>query len=279
MGSLTRCQPRLGTYVEVSVSGDVCESELINASNSAFLEISRIHDLMSFHEQTSELTRVNKHAAVAPVEVSRATKFVIEQALIISDKTEGVFDISIAPELIAKKALPNHNFGALATGDWRDIEIIGNKVRFKKPLLIDLGGIAKGYAVDKAVNAVDESIDIIVNAGGDLRMRPWTGNQVEVRRPEAPNSKVTRVPMKNCALATSASYYSEFGTTIVSKHCSELVTNEGESHNSVSVFASNCLIADALTKVAYLKPDMIKKSIFPNVHFMTLNSNNEIDWY
>ena len=232
---------------------------------------------MSFHDAESELTRINRYAAREPVPVSLETKFVLEQALWLSEKTDGLFDITVAPKLVASKALPNHNFDLSPTGTWRDIIITDNEVRFTKPLLVDLGGIAKGYAVDQAINAVDDSINITVNAGGDLRMRPWRGNQVEVRHPRSPHSESIQIQMKNRAVATSATYYSENGVVIVSKEPSASI-NPNENI-SVSVFAKDCLLADALTKVAYLNPHVIKKSIFPEIEFMTLDSNNVINWY
>ncbi|MFL2583134.1 MAG: FAD:protein FMN transferase [Gammaproteobacteria bacterium] len=277
MSRLARCQPNLGTYVEVIVSGDVNEDELISASNAAFLKINLIQSLMSFHDEGSELTRINRYAAREPVPISLETKFVLEQALWLSDKTDGLFDITVAPKLVASKALPNHNFDLSPTGNWRDIIIIDNEVRFTRPLLLDLGGIAKGYAVDQAIDVVDDSINITVNAGGDLRMRPWRGNQVEVRHPRSPHSESIQIQMKNCAVATSATYYSENGVLIVPKDPRASVNLD--KNISVSVFAKDCLLADALTKVAYLDPDMIKKSVFPDIEFMTLDCNNLINWY
>ena len=277
MSRLARCQPNLGTYVEVIVSGDVNEDELISASNAAFLKINLIQSLMSFHDEGSELTRINRYAAREPVPISLETKFVLEQALWLSDKTDGLFDITVAPKLVASKALPNHNFDLSPTGNWRDIIIIDNEVRFTRPLLLDLGGIAKGYAVDQAIDVVDDSINITVNAGGDLRMRPWRGNQVEVRHPRSPHSESIQIQMKNRAVATSATYYSENGVLIVPKDPRASVNLD--KNISVSVFAKDCLLADALTKVAYLDPDMIKKSVFPDIEFMTLDSNNVINWY
>jgi len=277
MSSLVRCQPHLGTYVEISVSGDVSEDELISASNSAFLKIKLVQSLMSFHDEESELTRINRYASREPVPISSETKFVLEQALRLSEKTDGLFDITVAPKLVASNALPDHNFELSPTGTWRDIIIEDNEVRFTRPVLLDLGGIAKGYAVDQAINAVDDSINITVNAGGDLRMRPWRGNQVEVRHPRSPHSEFIQIRMKNCALATSAAYYSENGVLIIAKDPSRSVSPD--KNISVSVFAKDCLLADALTKVAYLNPHVIKKSIFPDVEFMMLDSNNVINWY
>ena len=144
MSSLARCQPSLGTYVEISVSGDVSEDELISASNAAFLKINLIQSLMSFHDDESELTRVNQYAAREPVPISLETKFVLEQALWLSQKTDGLFDITVAPKLVASNALPNHDFPLSPTGDWRDIIIIDNEVRFKKPYYLTSVVLQKG---------------------------------------------------------------------------------------------------------------------------------------
>ena len=189
--------------------------------------------------------------------------------------------VIFGPKVLLRTA--NHNYSKANTSIqdsghfFADIIIEDNEVRFTRPVLLDLGGIAKGYAVDQAINAVDDSINITVNAGGDLRMRPWRGNQVEVRHPRSPHSEFIQIRMKNCALATSAAYYSENGILIIAKDPSRSVSPD--KNISVSVFAKDCLLADALTKVAYLNPHVIKKSIFPDVEFMMLDSNNVINWY
>jgi thiamine biosynthesis lipoprotein len=276
MTSLTRCQPHLGTYVEITVSADTSDEVLINASNMAFSAIKKVDCLMSFHSTESELTMINRTASHQPVKISTDMSFVIEQALFLSKKTNGVFDITIAPELITNNLLPDHGFAFSPTGTWEDIMLSNGQIRFKQPVLLDLGGIAKGYAVDCAVNIVDEKIDITVNAGGDLRMRPWHDKGVSIRHPESPQSAFIETLMENCASATSAGYYSNLGSTIISRDSQASLTRP--NNKSVTVFAESCLTADALTKVAYLSPDLLRGNTFPNVRFTSLDSDGAITW-
>ena len=123
MASLTRCQPHLGTYVEVTVSADTSDEKLIDASNAAFSAIEKIDRLMSFHSVESELTMINKTASQQPVQVSSDMNFVIEQALFFSRNTNGVFDITIAPELITNNLLPDHGLDFSERGTWKDITL------------------------------------------------------------------------------------------------------------------------------------------------------------
>jgi thiamine biosynthesis lipoprotein len=276
MASLTRCQPHLGTYVEVTVSADTSDERLIDASNAAFSAIEKIDRLMSFHSVESELTMINKTASQQPVQISSDMNFVIEQALFLSRNTNGVFDITIAPELITNNLLPDHGLDFSESGTWKDIILSNAQIQFKQPVLLDLGGIAKGYAVDCAINAVEETIDITVNAGGDLRMRPWRDKHVSMRHPESPRSVFVDTVMENCASATSASYDSNIDSIIISRDSQPNQMNL--NNKSVTVFAENCLTADALTKVAYLNPDMLRRNTFSGVRFASLDSAGTVTW-
>ena len=79
MTTLTRCQPHLGTYVEITVSAETSDEVLIDASNAAFSVIKKIDNLMSFHSEESELTMVNKTASRQAVKISSDTTFVIDK--------------------------------------------------------------------------------------------------------------------------------------------------------------------------------------------------------
>ncbi len=276
MTTLTRCQPHLGTYVEITVSAETSDEVLIDASNAAFSVIKKIDNLMSFHSEESELTMINKTASRQAVKISSDTTFVIEQALSLSKKTNGVFDITIAPQLITNKLLPDHGLDFSETGTWEDIMLSNGQIQFKQPVVLDLGGIAKGYAVDCAINAVEETIAITVNAGGDLRMRPWRDKYISMRHPSSPQSLFIEAVMENCASATSASYYDSTDSIIIPRN--SLPNQLGGNNKSVTVFAETCLTADALTKVAYLNPDMLRKNTFSGVRFASLDSDGAVTW-
>jgi len=246
--SITRCKPLLGTFVEISLEGDASDKALIAESSKAFSAIEKIDLAMSFHRPESELSRLNNCALLQAHTLSEEMCFVLTQALYLSKISEGHFDISVAGRLIAKDQLPQKEQSVDLSANWQDIEITERRIRFHKPLLIDLGGIAKGFAVDRAIESIDPEIKATVNAGGDLRMTDWHNQLINVQSPVNP-SAVIELPMLAPAVATSATYYLDEGRSVIYPKGS---TEAQQSANSYSVFAKNCLLADALTKIAFL---------------------------
>ena len=117
--------------------------------------------------------------------------------------------------------------------------------------MLDLGGIAKGYAVDRALCMVENMVEnITVNAGGDLRMKEWSGKSVGIKTSNTKGFKsIICVPMHQAAVATSGNYYMDRNkNSIIHPSTKKSVKDQ----RSVSVFASSCMLADALTKVAFL---------------------------
>lgn len=245
--SLARCRPALGTYVRVLLRGEEAEDTFLDHSLAAFAEIERIEKIMSFHDPHSELSRLNREAHQRSVSVCPEMVEVLEFGLRLSRLTGGRFDFTVAPELVERGALPDHGTLADPQATWRDVCLAGNWVRFERPLLIDLGGIAKGYAVDRAMSVLPAHLEAVVNAGGDLSMRPWKGRRVGIRVPgKGRGTKLLEVPMGARAVATSGSYLGDQGSTIICP----LHRRPLEDPRSVSVFAPTCMHADALTKVA-----------------------------
>ncbi len=248
MNSLSRCKPLLGTYVEVNITADVTDDVLIEMSNKAYAAIQRIEKLMSFHDADSELTHINLNAHLNPCKISGDMEAVLRQALEISALTDGIFDISIAPELVKRGHLPCIKNNVEPSACWQDITLQAGEVSFEKNMLIDLGGIAKGYAVDQAISLFDDDVDVTVNAGGDLRMNHWQGKEVFIKSPGEDKKTLVALQMQADALATSAAYYLD-GSSVIITPASGLPVME---NSSFSVFADSCMLADGLTKVAYL---------------------------
>lgn len=222
---------------------------MLTHSLAAFAEIERIERITSFHDPLSELSRLNREAASRTVKVGREMARALAYGLRLSRLTDGVFDFTVAAsELVRTGSLPDHGPTADREATWRDIRMEDDRIRFRKPLLIDLGGIAKGYAVDRAMAVLPPDLDASVNAGGDLRLQPWRGRTVAIKVPSKANRRrLLEVPMRACSVATSASYY---GTKLVCP----VRRREIADPRSVSVFAETCMQADALTKVAQLVP-------------------------
>ena len=242
-----------GTSGVVDVTCDASDNQLIDLTNQAFEEIDRIHSLMRCHDEMSELSVLNRTAHITPHRLSKDMWVVLSQALSLSALTDGLFDISIGQELVAQGSLPNHLARQHSMGTWKDIVLDEETVFFKKPMLLDLGGIAKGYAVDCALSQLTDpssSIGVVtarVNAGGDLACTDWQTTPVSIRNPQSNGIGVT-LPMSAPAVATSGCYFQEAGSVMIDPR----TRNPVERTDSVSVFAPTCMLADALTKIAYL---------------------------
>ena len=240
---IERARPLLGTTVSVRVEG-LAEADAHHAVDEAFAEIALVHRLMSFHEAESDLSSLNREAHRRSIEVHPLTFEVLQHAIEFSDASDGVFDITVAQELVANGLLPSPS-GLIVdpSSTWRDVQLQENHhVRFRRPFWIDLGGIAKGFAVDRAIERLKAAgaVQASVNAGGDLRI---FGPHSERVRLSAPHSSVG-VPVldiENAAVASSGGPQNA--------HVDGASRSAIPSGRFVSIVAETCIVADALTKI------------------------------
>jgi thiamine biosynthesis lipoprotein len=209
---------------------------------------------MSFHEPTSDVSRLNRKAMHQAVTVDPAKLAVLETAQALAEECDGVFDITVAADLVAWGFLPRPE-GAPEPdpqASWRDIELRDKTVRFRCPLWIDLGGIAKGYAVDCALAAMalPEPAQVSVNAGGDLRIAGPVPERVQLRAP-SDGQNVPVLEIENASLASSSGRddLRLADGNAVGPHVNGKTHRSVGTHSFVSVVADRCMIADALTKV------------------------------
>lgn len=134
-----------------------------------------------------------------------------------------------------------------------------HRVRFHQPLAIDLGGIAKGFAVDRAVEALQAAgaLSGSVNAGGDLRVFSPQPQPLRVRLPRRLANSIVVGELCNEAAATSAAYFTRrrHAGRWVSPILDPRTGRPWLGRASVTVIAPDCLLADALTKVVALSPE------------------------
>jgi len=236
---MRRCRPWLGTFVEISADDSA-------AVEAGFAAIERIHRLMSAHEPASELSELNRSAPGSPVHLSTDTVEVLRRATFWFEASGGLFDpLRAGCSAIERGAVPTHGGQAVPDHDsnWRDLQIIGHFAWLKRPGCIDLGGIAKGHAVDAAVVALRAaSADWgMVNAGGD--MAAFGRRQaVDIVDPTTRHAKL-QLNLQDRALATSAGLPSHDGL--------DHAHLPGSGFASVTVEAARCIDADALTKIAF----------------------------
>lgn len=252
---LRRARPLLGTLVEVRAAASTIE-QAGRALHAAFAAIERVQTLMSYHDPCSDVGRLNRFAHLRTVSVAPWTFTVLRGAHLLHAATGGLFDIAVAPALVRGGWLPRSTT-LPAGGTAADIALLaGRRVRFRRPLLLDLGGIAKGFAVDQAVAALRRcgATGGVVNAGGDLRVFGATPEPVHVRLPESPDKLVPLVTLRDSAVATSAHYFAQrrirgaARSPIFHPHHRRFAA---ESY-SISVQARECWLADALCKVVWL---------------------------
>ncbi|MEM7585165.1 MAG: FAD:protein FMN transferase [Acidobacteriota bacterium] len=251
--SVLRCKPLLGTFVKVLVVGERAEEELLATSARVFKEIQRTEELMSFHDARSELFRINERAHRESVEISPQTAKAIAFALDLCAKTQGRFELTVGRDSRPASTIAASKTTPAAPANWRDVDLEGTTIRFKRPLRINLGSIVKGYAVDRGFTCLDDGIEAIVDAGGALRMSHWRDESVVIRVPNAMGQKPARVqvPMQNCAVSTMANANIHSRRPVFSRVKRQPIGD----HRTVSVFAPNSMLAEALTQTALLDPE------------------------
>ena len=245
--NVQRARPLLGTLVAMRVEG-LDEAAALRAINAAFIEIANVHRLMSFHEAGSDLSRLHRARAGAWVSVDARTREVLACALRVSRESNGCFDPTVAAEQVACGYLPpppDSAFVPDSNASWRDIELNDDGVRLRRPLWIDLGGIAKGYAVDRATEILlaTGAPQVCVNAGGDLRIAGPLAECVHVR--DASGAIAAAVELGDAAMASSSSVPAH----AIAAHRNGQDRQSIEGGVTVSVIAANCMTADSLTKV------------------------------
>jgi thiamine biosynthesis lipoprotein len=260
----------MGTEVSFAVMTDD-EDGAERAIGAAFDEIKRVEDLMTtWHE--SDITRINDNAGVAPVKVSPETLEVIEMAQKTSKMSGGVFDISFYAmhgiwkfdeDMVKKVPSAAEIRKRLALVDYRKILVDHDKSTVflqKKGMGISLGGIAKGYAVDRAVAILVRAgfPDAIVQAGGDLMCsgskngNPWVTG---IRDPRGARGDVfARMMLINHAFSTAGDYERFF--ILDGKRYHHIIDPRtgypATKSRSVTIYAPNAFIADAVDDAVFI---------------------------
>jgi thiamine biosynthesis lipoprotein len=252
---MRRCKPLLGTFVEISIEQEDAEASM----NDAFAEIEKVQNLMSFHHPQSELSKINHQAHLGPIKIDAWTAQILHITQDIHAHSGGLFNCGVGHRLIVAGLLPNHlNINEHQFGGIEDLYFIDQEtISSVRPLCLDLGGIAKGFAVDMAVNAlIEQGVHSgAVNAGGDLRVFGNISQIIYLRNPQAPSQLFEIGTLSNGAIATSGLYFSirdKQKSHIVHPFKKTEIDIEESILESYSILAKECVYADALTKVLAL---------------------------
>ena len=254
--SIIRARPLLGTLVEITARG-TDGRQLERAVDAAFAVVERVHCLMSYHEPRSDVSRLNRANGGAPVVVHEWTVAVLKASIDLQRRSKGSFNIAVGAALERLGLLPSSNgpsarIGAVGQGA---VELLPrNCARLLVPgNRIDLGGIAKGFAVDQAAAVLRASgvVGGVVNAGGDLFVFGPDEQAIGIRDPRNPARLMAHTMLREAALASTALGFDPVATDRPS-HSSIIDPRSGEpvvTMSGATVRAGSCMIADALTKI------------------------------
>lgn len=241
---MRRARPLLGTLVEIEVDG-ATQAAAERAIAAAFEAVSLVQRLMSFHDADSDVGRINRSAFRTPVTVHPWTARVLRHAEVLHAATDGLFDCAVGHELIRRGLLPADGLDHVSPGGFGAVRLSADRsVCLTAPVAIDLGGIAKGYAVDRAIATLRAAgiRGATVNAGGDLRVMGDTDQPIYVRIPGGGLLPVGS--LRNGAIATSSSL-----ATIDRGGAPHQSPGSPPDRRAYSVVAPSCVVADALTKI------------------------------
>lgn len=268
----------MGTFARlIAMTDDIATAN--KCIESALDAIHNVDNLMSDYKGDSEISRVNKYAFAQPVKVGPATFEVIQKSIEISKLTDGAFDITVGP--LVKLFRTAKDTGKAPTSE--QIAEAKAKVGYEKLLLnkaektvrftvegmsLDLGGIAKGYAVDKAIEVMKKhgALGALVDIGGDVRCfgTPPGGKEAWTIGLQDPNTHnaggatlLLKLKISDAAVATSGNYQ-QYAIIDGQKHSHILDRKTGRSARglaSVTIIAQNATTADALaTAVTVIGP-------------------------
>lgn len=253
----------MGTQARIEFwSPDSERAKALLAKTQAIMEA--VNQEMSPYIASSALYRLNQKAASQAQKVSTELFELLELSTKLSEKTQGAFDITFASvgylyEYRERKQPSKDDIARLKSAiNYQGIELDPSKhtVRYRDSRIkIDLGGIAKGHAVDRCIEALakDGIQNAIVQIGGDSRIignrrgRPWI---IGIKHPRHANQIVSKIPLEDIAVSTSGDYERYFIDDEGKRIHHIIDPKSGESarrSQSVTILASSSTLADALS--------------------------------
>jgi len=254
----------MDTFVEIQVVTKGSTEDAEDKIERAFNAFYKVEQACSRFTSSSEVMQA-AHMVGTPVKISpflfEPLRFAIEMARL----TDGLFDPTVG------KAMEQQGFNRhYLTGDliespsaasvsYQDI-ILNEQTRtltLKKPLVIDLGAVAKGFAIDLASHELEEFQGFVVNAGGDLYAggldehgQPW---KIGIQHPYQKEQVIDTIEISNQAICTSGSYERRNPAKSDLHHLMNPITNQTPNEwVSASIIAPFAMMADAFSTASFL---------------------------
>jgi thiamine biosynthesis lipoprotein len=289
----------MGTEMKVTAwTADDARAD--SAIAAVFGEFDRLDSLMSVWKEGSDVVRLNSAAGEHAVPVSPETREVLGVAHQISEQTDGAFDVTFAALSGLWKFDDQDKDGSvpdrreiqqrLPLINYRDLVVedsAGTALLKRKGMRVNLGGIAKGYAVDRGVDILRKNglRDFTIQAGGDMYVGGKRGDRawrLGIRDPRGPADRIfAALELTDGTFSTSGDYERFFmkeGRRY--HHIIDLRVGEPATLcRSVTLVTERAVVADALAKAVFiLGPDegmtLIERT--PGVQGVIVSANNEI---
>ena len=304
-GGSAPAEPRLVERSRVSMGSQLKlaawttdEARAIETFEHVFREFDRLEALLSVWKDGSDVVRMNTNAGVTPVAVSQDTITVLREAAEASVLTHGKFDITFGAlsdiwrfDHDQDNIVPDRQLieARLTRIDYRAVQIDGSaKTAFitRPGMRVHLGGIGKGYAIDRAVALLTDRgfTDFLIQSGGDLYVAGTNGGapwKLGIADPRGAHDPFATVDISNGTLSTSGDYERFFMKD--GKRYHHLIDPDfGEPARgcrSVTIVANRAVMADVLsTGVFIMGPVEGMKLIeqLPDVEGVIVTSDNEV---
>ena len=264
-GQLSRTALVMGTLVEIKAFDDE-KDKLDSAISAAFAEMTRLENLLSRHNPRSEISQLS--TAAGSFTVSQETAELLQLGQSIARRSDGAFDLTLgalkklwaiesdSPQIPTAAQLQSALIGIGPDA----LTLEGLQVQKQQPgLQVDLGGIAKGYAVDRAVDVLRQAgiQSAAVNAGGDIALlgdrqgQPW---RIGIQHPRKNGEVLVTLPLSDCAVVTSGDYERFFERDGSRYHhiFDPRTGRPARLTQSVTVVAKDAASADALATAAFV---------------------------
>ncbi len=233
----------------------------------AYKYLRKLENKMSTYISESEVSLINRYAGIKPVKVSPEIVEVIVEALKISKKTYGYFDITVGAYTInyrRKGSLDEEE--ALKLINYKDVSVKGNKIFLKKKgMAIDLGGIGKGYALEKVYDYLNVERGFI-SIGGDMKI--WgMRKSIAILDPLKESIISLFVNREDLCISTSGNYHQDH------------IRTQNRDILQITVLHKNCTYADAYATALFAMPEgKMKKFLNENkdVGVFILYKNREV---
>ena len=249
----------MGTFVTIHVVSDQADAAL----DSAFEWFHQIEHVCSRFDPRSELAQLTRCAGT-PVRVSPILYEAVQFAVRVATETGGALDPTVGRRMEANGFSRNYRTGESVRtpfdsdldADYRDVELDPEQltITLRRPVVLDLGAVAKGLAVDMAARELEQYGHYAIDAGGDLYLAgcnpdgvPWT---VGIRHPRE-EGLIETIRVTNAAVCTSGDYERHSGSG--THHILDPRTSESPvAAASATVRAATAMVADALATAAFV---------------------------